>query len=467
MSRRSLTFRLVSWYCGLLLALGAAFGAFAYISFDSYVAQTVRSTLDARTDAVWEIAHGQLRDRTALSALMEERFAPEALNRLIRIRDGNTVLYQSGLPNDHGFDPADIRLPDADRAPQFERRHDLFLFAKTYVASDGGKITIEAGHSEVLTETVEERLAMVLAVGLPVLLVIAALGGYILVQRALSPVEHMIKVAEALTFNSPRKRLPLAGTEDRIDALGRALNRMLERLDAAYQHASRFSADAAHELRTPLTIMRGEVELLATEDLPDGMLPAVENIMGETARLSQILESLISLAHMDSVAGKRSHHAVDLKALVSETIENMRLLADEKDISIIPPSGPDVAAAGDRDRLKQVVVNLLDNAIKYTPPGGNVTVEVNRTDDTAELVVRDTGIGIPAESLPQIFDRFYRVATHRGEVGAGLGLAIVRSICAAHGGAVTVDSTPGSGSAFKVTLPLASQLPESIPGAAA
>jgi signal transduction histidine kinase len=322
---------------------------------------------------------------------------------------------------------------------------------------DGKVITIESGQSSDLMAIVENRLVTVLLIGLPVLLIVAAAGGYVLVQRALSPVQGMIEAAEALTFNSPRKRLPLAGTEDRIDALGRTLNRMLERLDASYQHASRFSADAAHELRTPLAIMRGELELMATENLPDHLLGSVENILGETARLSQIVESLIALGQLDSTGGKRVHLAVDLHALAAETIDQMRLLAEEKNIAISPPTGAHAMAAGDRDRLKQVLVNLLDNAIKYTPAGGRIGVMVDEAGDQSVLAVSDTGVGIPPDDIPLIFDRFYRVATDRGEVGAGLGLAIVKSICAAHGGRISVESLAGAGSVFRMELPRAKE----------
>jgi heavy metal sensor kinase len=457
MSRRSLTFRLVSWYCGLLLAVGIAFAVFAYASFDRYIAQTIRSSLEGRANAIWGMADGLLNDSPALTALIEERFAPEALNRLIRIRSGDRVYYQSGVPSDHEFDPDDVRFNQIDGHKHFMKHGNVFLYANSFTAADGSRVTIESGQTGDLMDIVEHRLVAVLVFGLPVLLIVAAAGGYMLVQRALSPVEGMIEAAEALTFNSPRKRLPLAGTEDRIDALGRTLNRMLERLDGSYQHASRFSADAAHELRTPLAIMRGELELLASQDLSDELQTALANILGETTRLSQIVESLIAMAQMDSTTGKRVHRGVDLRALATETIDQMRLLADEKDIAITSPSGAPAMAAGDRDRLKQILVNLLDNAIKYTPAGGKIAVDVEMTGDQVILTVRDTGIGIAAENLPHVFDRFYRVATNRGEVGAGLGLAIVRSICAAHGGTVTADSSPSVGSTFKVTLPQASQ----------
>jgi len=457
MSRRSLTFRLVSWYCGLLLAVGAAFAAFSYFSFDTYITQTIRSTVAGRAEAIWGMAGGLLDDRRALAALIEQRFAPEALNRMIRISSGGEVYYASGQPSDGAFDPAKVERLPPDTQKRFVRKGDLFLYQRTYKASDGRAVVVESGQAGDLMGVVEHRLGASVFFGLPILLLIAAIGGYVLVQRALSPVEGMIEAAESFTFNSPRKRLPLAGTEDRIDALGRTLNRMLERLDSAYQHASRFSADAAHEIRTPLAIMRGELELLATEELPDELQGAIGNILGETERLSQIVESLMALTQMDSTAGKRAHLAVDLHALAAETIDQMRLLADEKEITIAAPAGAHAMAAGDRNRLKQVLVNLLDNAIKYTPAGGRITVEVEEAGDSAVLAVKDTGVGIDPDSLPLVFDRFFRVTTDRGEAGAGLGLAIVKSICVAHGGSVSVESTPGVGSIFKVILPQASQ----------
>lgn len=457
MNRRSLTFRLISWYSGLLFGLGALFIAFTYVSFHQYVEQTTRSTLSSRAHALWGMANGLLDDNAALTALIEQRFAPETQNRLIRISSGDRVFYQSGIPEDKAFDPAQVPIPPNRGSAHLTRQGGLYIHISYYTLPDGSPVVIESGRSADVMEMAEHSLVRALLFGLPFLLIIAAAGGYVLVQRALSPVEQMIEAAEALTFNSPRKRLPLAGTEDRIDALGQTLNRMLERLDNSYQYASRFSADAAHELRTPITIMRGELELLATRDLPEDTQLALENILGETARLSQIVESLIAMAQMDSVAGKRAHLAVDLHALAAETIDQMRLLAEEKDITLAPPTGTHTMAAGDRDRLKQVLVNLLDNAIKYTPAGGHIGVQVEETIAKSILTVSDTGVGIAPNEIPLIFDRFYRVTTDRGEIGAGLGLAIVRSICAAHGGQISVQSTIGKGSAFRMELPRAKE----------
>ncbi len=230
---------------------------------------------------------------------------------------------------------------------------------------------------------------------------------------------------------------------------------MLDRLDNAYAHVSRFSADAAHELRTPLTIIRGELELVAAgERLPSEVDNAISNALEEMTRLSSIVDSLITLSRMESMWGKQAHGPVDLTALAQETIEQMNLMAEEKQISLIRPSGAAVVVAGDRDRLKQILVNLIDNAIKYTPNGGRVGVQTGTNGDMGIVTVEDNGVGIDPVHHDRVFDRFYRVTPDRGDVGAGLGLAIVKSICNAHGGSVSLRSAPEFGSCFRVEIPL-------------
>ena len=230
---------------------------------------------------------------------------------------------------------------------------------------------------------------------------------------------------------------------------------MLDRLDSAYSHVSRFSADAAHELRTPLTIIRGELELVASNARePSEVDQAIANALEEMTRLSGIVDSLITLSRMDSLWGKRAHSPVDLMELAGETIDQMNLMAVEKDITLTRPGGPPVMVAGDRERLKQVLVNLIDNAIKYTKAGGRISVEVGMRDDNGFISVEDTGIGIDPSHHDKVFERFYRVTPDRGEHGAGLGLAIVRSICHAHGGTVSLRSVPDFGSCFTVEIPL-------------
>jgi signal transduction histidine kinase len=457
---RSVTSRLVFSYSLLLVLLGAAFLAFTVLSFQHYTRATGTSTLAIRAQEVWTIAQGALDQPSALAEGIERRFSPEAQDRFIRIRAGGRLLYRSGNPVGHDFVAAAVPLrgpPAPSGTPQVELIGNLLLYSQSFQQPGGGIITIDSGQSYLFARAVQTQLARSLVIALPLLLLLAALAGYVLMRRALTPVELMIKAAETYTFNDPHKRLPSVGSEPRIEALGLALNRMLDRLDSAYSHVSRFSADAAHELRTPLTIIRGELELLISgEKLPADVENAISNALEEMTRLSGIVDSLITLSRMESLWGKRAHAAVDLRELAIETMEQMNLMAVEKQIALHRPCGPSVIVAGDRERLKQVLVNLLDNAVKYTPEGGAITVETGADGEKGFLTVTDNGIGMDAAHHERVFDRFYRVSPDRGDVGAGLGLAIVKSICHAHGGSVALNSAADIGSIFRVELPLLS-----------
>ena len=455
---RSVTSRLVLSYCLLLVLLGGAFLAFTVLSFQHYTRETLANTLAVRAREIWNISESSLDQPPRLAEIISRRFSPEAQDRFIRIRAGDTVLYRSATPIGGDFAPLTVPVIEPNSgagAPQARLLGNLLLYSQSFRDAAGRVVTVDTGQSYLFARTVQGRLATSLFVGLPLLLLLAALAGYVLMRRALTPVEAMINAAETYTFNDPHKRLPLIGTEPRIEALGLALNRMLDRLDSAYSHVSRFSADAAHELRTPLTIIRGELELVASgERLPAEVDHAISNVLEEMTRLSSIVDSLITLSRMESLWGKQAHAPVDLQALAAETIEQMNLLAEEKHIALSRPSGPAVVVAGDRDRLKQVLVNLIDNAIKYTPAGGRVSVETGTEGEMGFVAVEDSGIGIDLNHHDRVFDRFYRVSTDRGEVGAGLGLAIVKSICHAHGGSVSLRSVPEIGSRFKVEIPL-------------
>jgi heavy metal sensor kinase len=450
---RSVTSRLVFSYCLLLVALGGGFLLFTVLSFQHYTRQTITENLAARSQEIWNTAEGLLDQPDRLADVIVRRFAPQSQDRFIRIRRGDRVLYRSDDPVERDFSAAAV--PFSDRPGGAHMVGGLLLYSRNFEESGGGNVTVDNGQSYQFADAVQRRLAASLLVGLPVLILLAALAGYMLMRRALTPVEVMINAAERYTFNDPHNRLPLVGAEPRIEALGLALNRMLDRLDNAYSHVSRFSADAAHELRTPLTIIRGELELVATRAQSSSDLDrAVSNALEEMTRLSGIVDSLITLSRMESLWGKRAHASIDLNAMAIETIDQMNLMAVEKQITLQKPSPVPAVVAGDRERLKQVVVNLVDNAIKYTPSGGTVTVETGVTADAAFVEVEDTGIGIDPDHHDRIFDRFYRVSTDRGEIGAGLGLAIVKSICHAHGGTVSMRSAPGIGSCFRMEVPL-------------
>jgi len=450
---RSPIFWLVTFYCLLLLILGASFAWFTVLTFEHYTRETIIRETAARSGEIWVTASGSLDDPQRLSQFIEQRFAPEAQDRFIRLSEGGRILYQSPVPE--GVDARALGFGNVRDLGNVVRLRlgSLFLNRHVYIAPDGRRVLVESGQSDVFAQGVQKSLTQSLVFGLPVLLILAALSGYVLMRRSLRPIERMIDAAEAITFNNPGNRLPLARTGDRIETLGLALNRMLDRLDNAYQYANRFSADAAHEIRTPLAIIRGELEYIAAQRNPPELQAALGNILDEANRLSDIVEKLAMLSRMDSLWGKHAHEDFDLSALAGETADQMRLLADEKHIRLDHRGTPTVVT-GDRNRLKQVLVNLLDNAIKYTPDGGRVTVDVKSVGNRARLTVADSGIGISPEHREKIFDRFYRVSPDRGETGSGLGLSIAKSICHAHGGSIVVESAPGIGSTFLIELPL-------------
>jgi signal transduction histidine kinase len=247
-------------------------------------------------------------------------------------------------------------------------------------------------------------------------------------------------------------------TGDELERLSIALNHMITRLDDAFGNSKRFVADASHELRTPLTVIQGELENLASDSqLPAELRDRVGSTLEEVERLGKIVQKLFALSRLDAGEAQQEWIRVDLAAQVAATSDQMLLLAEDKGIRVTCEMDQPVFVMGDRARLKQVVVNLIDNAVKYTPAKGSVHLKVHASSHEGIFEVADTGAGIPASALPLVFERFYRVDRERSseDGGAGLGLSIVRSICAAHGGTVRVESAVGSGSRFIVALPLA------------
>jgi len=301
-------------------------------------------------------------------------------------------------------------------------------------------------------------LLLTLALGMPLIIAAAAVGGILVMRRALHPLDEITQTAETITSRNFGERLPVIRTGDEIERLTTSLNRMMMRLEDSFQHISRFSADVSHELRTPLAILRGELEALAQlEHLSPATLEVVGSALEEIARLTQIVNQLLEISRLEAGQATKEIGLVNLGELAISTAEQMRLLADEKSIRLEYLVSSEVTVVGNASLLRQVVVNLLDNAIKYTPKDGSVELLVETRGAKAVLEVRDTGIGIPADALPHICERFYRAdkARSRHSGGAGLGLSIVKSICAAQGGELSIFSSEGEGARVRIEMPRA------------
>jgi heavy metal sensor kinase len=465
LNTRSIRFRLTAWYAGLLTLVYVLFAALLMLRLQSYLQANVLETQARRARQIATTLIARI-EPAAEAAVVEEikaLYSPELSDRFIRItRADGSVLYRSGEPSDHSFNSEDVPpvvapiLQDLRRKQRLPDGRTILIAAVDVGGAAHNTYTVEVGVSTASILALLHQLLWLIALGLPVTVVVAVSGGSLLVKRTLAPVERIASKAELITHHNLAERLPVVRTGDELERLAISLNHMITRLDDAFQQSKRFVADASHELRTPLTVLRSELESLAQN--PFGALDPYErlsSLLQPVERLSKTIERLFALSRLDAGEAQTEWVGIDLGELVATTADQMLLLAADKGITVTCEARERVMVTGDRSRLKQVIVNLLDNAIKYTPVDGAVRLRVDAVEGRAVLTVADSGIGLPAEAVPHVFERFYRVDATRSDDtgGAGLGLAIVKTICDAHGAMVRVVSELGRGSSFHVTFP--------------
>jgi heavy metal sensor kinase len=300
------------------------------------------------------------------------------------------------------------------------------------------------------------ELRTVLLTTVPIVLLLSGGLGYGLARKALAPMERLRRSTEEITAERLDRRLPVINPQDELGRLTETFNAMIGRLERSFAEIRRFTADASHELRTPLTAIRTEVEVALARplDLAEHQ-QLLGSILEECSRLSRLTDQLLALAREDARVAHQAQEPVDLASLMADVAETMLPLAEAKELHLRVKVKAAALVRGDASRLREVFFNLLDNGIKYTPKGGEVEARVDQNGSEAIVTVRDTGIGIPAEHLPHVFERFYRVdkARSRAEGGTGLGLSIAQSTILAHGGRIELTSTPGQGTTCTVRLP--------------
>jgi heavy metal sensor kinase len=467
MNTRSLRFQLVAWYAGLLTGCFILIGAATYVVLQSSLVGALQETQLRRARQVGQLLLDEIRGpgEARVGEEVQARYAPDLNGRFVRITRGDgSLLYLSSAPKDQTFVPAEVPPPSWSSHTETARQvplpggRKILLTASEVQTAGGARYLVETGAPMDDVQAHLRQWLMFLLVVLPVVAMLAVGGGAFLVKRALSPVDRIAASAQRISSQNLSERLPVTRTGDELERLSIALNHMVQRLDEAFQYSRRFMADASHELRTPLTVLRGELESFIQEPtLASEWRERLGSALEEVERLTGIVEGLFAISRLDAGEAAAEWVKLDLARLTAATADQMSLLAEDKNIQVTCSAAEPVWVEGDQARLKQVVVNLLDNAIKYTLQGGAVALSVSAIDSKAVLEVADNGIGIPAESLSRVFDRFFRVdqARSRELGGAGLGLSIVKSICTAHHGRVEVSSLPGQGSRFRVELPLA------------
>ena len=455
--------RLTLWYSAVLLAIVVTIGALSY----SWLRFGLLQDLDASLLTVAEVVkdvEAPARAAGDHDALLRELLGPELSDKFFHLLD------PEGRPRVSS--PA--RRPDA-----------LPLSSATRARAARGQNTFEtvaladAEPVRVLTRPIvrEGRVVEIVQVGMllrraratldryldtlivliPIGVGLAALGGAMIAQVALRPLDRMTRTARRISAEDLSQRVERPRTGDELDRLAETMNDMLARLEQAFSQSRRFAADAAHELRTPLAALRGSIEVaLRGARSPEEYRRVLASDLEEVERLIRLSEDLLLLSR--SMAGPEPTRAmVDLEPLLLEVLDVGARLGQPAGVSVRIESAAPASVRGDAAALRRALVNLVENGIKYTPRGGKVELSLSAGAGTAAVEVSDTGIGIEAADAERIFDPFVRLdaARSRDTGGAGLGLVIARSIVAAHGGTLAVDSRPGSGSRFTIRLPLA------------
>jgi heavy metal sensor kinase len=463
MTHLSIRWRLTLWYGLALGAVLAVFGTAVYF--------TMRHELIARIDAdlageLQEVADdiGTTADWPKLTERWARRFARRGGYEFQVSHVRGDLLAQSDRLRPSGMPippiSASLRHLDFENAPLGSRTVELasngrWRVAAQLVSVSGGPVVAQvAGTLTPVDQELAELLAVLLLTG-PLALVAALGGGYLLARKALSPVDRMAAAADQITATHLDRRLEVPNADDELGRLARTLNGMIARLERSFDEIRRFTADAAHELRTPLAVMRNAAEVaLRAERDPEQYRRVLEDLLDEVGRLTRLTERLLFLCREEMGIAPPAREPLWLDEVVRDAAEHMQAVANAKGLTLSVDGLAPCQVRGDEGQLRRLLFNLLDNAIKYTPAGGSITVRAEASNGAARVTVADTGIGIAAEHLPHVFDRFYRVDQARGfsADGTGLGLAISRAIAEAHGGAITIDSIAGQGTRVALVL---------------
>jgi heavy metal sensor kinase len=459
----SIRARLTIWYAAALLAILAVMSALSY----SVLRWSLLQQVDASLATVAQIVR-ETDERGAGGSEVErairELLGPGFSDQFFQFLDPEgRSRFRSGPPPAAALPLSPEARENAARGQRtFETLEDprggpVRLLTVPVHRSGRSVEIIQVSAPLARTREALARYLTTLLALVPVAVGLGAAGGAVLAGRALLPVREMSGAARQITAEDLHRRLARRGADDEIDHLADTLNTMLAGLEAAFAQAKRFSADAAHELRTPLTVLKGEMEVaLRAARSPEEYRRVLHSGLEEVEHLIRLVEDLLLFSRSAAALGP-PHARVELEPLALEALEAGARRAQGTGVTVRAEALEPAAVLGDAGALRRAVGNLVDNAIKYTPAGGKVELSLLAGEGQARIVVRDTGIGIDPADAARIFDPFVRLdaARSRDAGGAGLGLALVRAIVDAHGGAIAVDSTPGAGSRFTISLPLA------------
>jgi heavy metal sensor kinase len=455
----SLRARLTAWYFAVVALSFLLLSVVALYGMNHSIAGAVDTELQNRAKAIRTLMERVLVRSGSGEELEEELHEHAGLSSttdLMQVADAaGHWLYRSRALEEHAISPQ----VQADPATSTGHFGGLLLRVRSERALIDGKwfsIQVAAPMREFQEATEQFRWLLILAV--PFLLLVATAGGYFLSRRALSPVQKIIEAAGNIDAKNLSSRLAVPATGDELQRLSETLNDMLSRIERAFNRVAQFTADASHELRTPLAVLRTRAELVLRKPRSEDEYREVfERQLQGLERTSDLVERLMLLARADSGDQILQREPLRLDVILRSVCEQGATLAAAKGVRFTTgPAAESVPVEGDPDFLERLFLILIDNALKFTPPQGEIAVSSQIAGDAVIVAVRDNGIGIRDADLPNLFERFYRVdkARSRESGGAGLGLAIGRWIARAHGGEIEVESAPGRGTLFRVRLPI-------------
>lgn len=463
---RSIRFKLTLWYAVTIAVVLCLFSSFLYVTFRKELFKEVDEGILLIAESLADPTLEPFRTSasSAFEQVLEDFIGPKVKSKYVQVLDsvGKRGAHSENLQNfSLALSGSAQRAAHKGEVSYEIQRINGYppLRVITCPVLENGKLNeiVQVGASLAnMTEDLD-RILLVLVVSVPAAVMLLSFGGWFLAGRALHPVELITTSAQKINAENLSHRLVVVNPDDEIGRLAQTFNDTLARLEESFAKIKQFSADVSHELRTPLTILRGEMEVaLRWAKEPEEFRTIIQSNLEEVIRMSDMMEALLELAKADAGKLPLDREILDLNEILAELLRHARQLGDEKEVEIFFEPVDPLPVSGDQARLRQLFLNLLDNAVKYTDRGGKIRIDLAAEKDRAVVSVADTGIGIPSEALPFVFDRFYRVdkSRNRAEGGVGLGLAIVKTLAELHGGSVGVNSEPDKGSVFTVTLPL-------------
>ncbi len=447
--------RLTIWYTAVLTFFIGLFGIAVFSALDLTLRSEVERTLTDTVQGVWEAIEIQTDDERGVVVRIPELDVFRASQVLVQVRDNTGALVDQSENLSTFTNALDPSTLDTNENIWTDINLGMPMRVLTAPLEISGQRVgvIQAAADLRPIDLAKSRLARILlSVGV-IAVVVSLVLGALLADRVLKPINAITQVAQnIITADDLSRRIPYHGPPDELGRLTHTINNTLARLEKLFNAQRRFVADVSHELRTPLTTIQGNMDLLRR--MPNDQT-SMDAIYAEVRRMARLVRDLLLLAQADTGRLTLEKEPLILNDLLIEAYEQARILSIERDIEVALLHDEPVRIEADPDRLMQLIMNLTSNAIKYTPDGGRVTIALTAYNAWARILISDTGVGIPEEDLPYIFDRFYRVdrARTRKQGGIGLGLSIARWIAEAHGGRVTVESQVDHGTTFTIWLP--------------